>query len=220
MAYNKKVLIYVGLSVIVLTGGFLIYKYFKKGSEGKITPVPEPLPKPENEIESGLFPLRKGSYNNKYVKMLQSALGVTADGDFGPITYDALKSKTGKVQISNYDDLMATIASLKSVASAASEANRSLSTRLLQDYKSKLPFGYSNIVLISDTVAKEVAAKPLSLDFDFTGVYVLELTAGDKLPLSNYQLHAVAKNGDLIIYCKAGTNQGYWQINPQSIELK
>lgn len=219
MAYNKKVLIYVGLSVIVLTGGFLIYKYFKKGSEGKITPVPEPLPKPENEIESGLFPLRKGSYNNKYVKMLQSALGVTADGDFGPITYDALKSKTGKVQISNYDDLMATIASLKSIASAASEANRSLSTKLLQQYKST-PFGLSNIVIKSDTVAKEVAAKPLSLDFDFTGVYVLELTAGIELPLTNYQLHAVAKNGDLIIYCKSGDNKGYWQINPKSIELK
>lgn len=219
MAYNKKVLIYVGLSVIVLTGGFLIYKYFKKGSEGKITPVPEPLPKPENEIESGLFPLRKGSYNNKYVKMLQSALGVTADGDFGPITYDALKLKTGKVQISNYDDLMATIASLKSVASASSEANRSLSTRLLQQYKST-PFGLSNIVIKSDTVAKEVVSKPLSLDFDFTDVYVLELDKGVKLPLTNYQLHAVAKNGDLIIYCKAGTNMGYWQINPQSIELK
>jgi len=219
MAYNKKVIIYVGLSVIALAGGFLIYKYFKKGSEGKITPVPEPLPKPENEIESGLFPLRKGSYNNKYVKMLQSALGVSADGDFGPITYDALKSKTGKVQISNYDDLMATIASLKSAASALSEANRSLSTKLLQQYKSS-PFSLSKILVISDTVAQEVVAKPLSLDFDLTNVYVLELTAGVELPLSTYQLHAVAKNGDLIIYCKSGDNKGHWQINPKSIQLK
>ena len=219
MADKKKIIIYVGLSVIALTGGFLIYKYFQKGSEGKKTTPPEPLPKPDNEIESGLFPLRKGSYNNKYVKMLQSALGVTADGDFGQITYDALKSKTGKVQISNYDDLMATIASLKSIASAASEANRSLSTKLLQQYKST-PFGLSNIVIKSDTVAKEVVSKPLSLDFDFTGVYVLELEKGIELPLTNYQLHAVAKNGDLIIYCKSGTNMGYWQINPKSIELK
>jgi hypothetical protein len=218
MAYNKKVLIYVGLSVIVLTGGFLIYKYFKKGSEGKITPVPEPSPRPSSEIESGLFPLRKGTYDSNYVIMLQEALGVTADGDFGPITFDALKSKTGKVQISNYDDLMATIASLKSVANASSEANRGLSTRLLQQYKST-PFGLSNIVILSDTVANELVSKPLSLDFD-KGVYVLNLKAGNKLPLSNYQLHAVAKNGDLIIYCKAGTNMGYWQINPQSIELK
>jgi hypothetical protein len=218
MAYNKKVLIYVGLSVIVLTGGFLIYKYFKKGSEGKITPVPEPSPRPASEIESGLFPLRKGTYDSNYVIMLQEALGVTADGDFGPITFDALKSKTGKVQISNYDDLMATIASLKSVANASSEANRGLSTRLLQQYKST-PFGLSNIVILSDTVANELVSKPLSLDFD-KGVYVLNLKAGNKLPLSNYQLHAVAKNGDLIIYCKAGTNMGYWQINPQSIELK
>jgi hypothetical protein len=219
MAYNKKVLIYVGLSVIALTGGFLIYKYFQKGSEGKITTVSEPSPRPSSEIESGLFPLRKGTYDSNYVIMLQEALGVTADGDFGPITFDALKSKTGKVQISNYDDLMATIASLKSVASASSEANRSLSTRLLQQYKST-PFGLSNIVLISDTVADEVVAKPLSLDFNLTNKYVLNLKAGNKLPLTNYQLHAVAKNGDLIIYCKAGTNQGYWQINPQSIELK
>jgi hypothetical protein len=219
MAYNKKVLIYVGLSVIALTGGFLIYKYFQKGSEGKITTVSEPSPRPSSEIESGLFPLRKGTYDSNYVIMLQEALGVTADGDFGPITYDALKSKTGKVQISNYDDLMATIASLKSIASAASEANRSLSTKLLQQYKST-PFGLSKIVIKSDTVAKEVVSKPLSLDFDLTNVYVLELTAGVELPLSTYQLHAVAKNGDLIIYCKSGDNKGYWQINPKSIELK
>jgi len=219
MAYNKKVIIYVGLSVIALAGGFLIYKYFQKGSEGKKTTPPETLPKPASEIESGLFPLRKGSYNNKYVKMLQSALGVTADGDFGPITYDALKSKTGKVQISNYDDLMATINSLKSIASASSEANRNLSTRLLQEYKSS-PFWFSKILVISDTVAQEVVAKPLSLDFDLTNVYVLELTAGVELPLSTYQLHAVAKNGDLIIYCKSGDNKGYWQINPKSIQLK
>lgn len=219
MAYNKKVLIYVGLSVIVLTGGFLIYKYFKKGSEGKITPVPEPLPKPPREIESGLFPLRKGSYNNKYVKMLQSALGVTADGDFGPITYDALKLKTGKVQISNYDDLMATIDSLKSLENAPSEANRSLSTRLLQQYKSN-PFGLSKIIFISDAIAYELVAKPLSLDFELTDQYVINFDKGDELPLTNYQLHAVDKNGNLIIYCKSGTNMGYWQIKPQSIELK
>jgi hypothetical protein len=151
--------------------------------------------------------------------MLQSALGVTADGDFGQITYDALKSKTGKVQISNYDDLMATIASLKSAASALSEANRSLSTKLLQQYKSS-PFSLSKIVFISDTVVYEVVAKPLSLDFELTNQYVINFDKGDELPLTNYQLHAVAKNGDLIIYCKSGDNQGYWQVNPKSIELK
>lgn len=220
MAYNKKVIIYVGLSVIVLTGGFLIYKYFKKGSEGKITPVPEPLPKPENEIESGLFPLRKGSYNNKYVKMLQSALGVTADGDFGNITYDALKSKTGKVQISNYDDLIATINSLKSVENASSEANRNLSERLLQDYKSKVPIGYSYIVFKYDSVLYELAPLPLSTNFVRTNKFVLNMKAGQKLSTKDYQLYSVTPNGDLIIYCNKGGNIGYWQVNPQNVELK
>lgn len=220
MAYNKKVVIYVGLSVIALTGGFLIYKYFQKGSEGKITPVPQPLPKPPREIESGLFPLRKGSYDNNYVKMLQEALGVTADGDFGPITYDALRNKTGKVQISNYDDLMATIASLKSVENTSSEANRNLSERLLQDYKSKLPFGYSNLVLKSDSVFYELAPVPVSTNFVRTNKFVLNLKAGQKLSLKDYELYSVASNGDLIIYCNKGKNMGYWQVNPNNVELK
>ena len=218
MAYNKKVIIYVGLSVIALTGGFLIYKYFQKGSEGKISSAPEPLPKPESEIESGLFPLRKGTYNNNYVKMLQEALGVTADGDFGPITYDALKSKTGKVQISNYDDLMATIASLKSSESTFNELNNTLSTRLLQQYNSS-PFGLANIVVNYDTVADLIFAESLSTSFKKTGKK-LDLTKGTKLPLTNYQLYRVAYNGMLIIYCKSGTNKGYWLISPQDIELK
>jgi hypothetical protein len=218
MAYNKKVIIYVGLSVIALAGGFLIYKYFKKGSEGKITPVPEPLPKPENEIESGLFPLRKGSYNNKYVKMLQSALGVSADGDFGNITYEALKSQTGKVQISNYDDLIATINSLNSSKSTFNELNNTLSTRLLQQYNSS-PFSLANIVVKYDTVAEEIFAPTMSASFQKTGKK-LDLKKGTKLPLTNYQLYRVAYNGMLIIYCKSGRNIGYWLISPQDIELK
>ena len=219
MADKKKVIIYVGLSVIALTGGFLIYKYFQKGNEGKVTPVPEPLPKPPNEIESGLFPLRQGSYDNNYVMMLQDALGVTADGDFGPITYNALKSRTGKVQISNYDDLIATINSLKTIVITYSETNKNLSEKLIQQYKAS-PFSLSNIVIKSDTVAYELAPVALSNDFERTNRYVLNLKAGNKLPLSNYQLFRVGSSGSLIVYCKAGNNMGYWLFNPQDIELK
>ena len=218
MVDKKKVIIYVGLSVIALTGGFLIYKYFQKGSEGKISTAPEPLPKPDSEIESGLFPLRKGTYNNNYVKMLQDALGVTADGDFGPITYDALKSQTGKVQISNYDDLIATINSLNSSESTFNELDNTLSTRLLQQYNSN-PFGLGNIVVNYDTVAEEIFAPTMSLSFQRTGKK-LDLKKGTKLPLTNYQLYRVAYNGMLIIYCKSGKNIGYWLIEPQDIELK
>jgi hypothetical protein len=218
MADKKKIIIYVGLSVIALTGGFLIYKYFQKGSEGKITPVPEPLPKPNNEIESGLFPLRKGSYDNKYVKMLQDALGVTADGDFGPITYDALKSKTGKVQISNYEDLMATIDYLNGMddASALEKENKTL--RLIQDYKSNA-FGYLNIVLNSDSVFRGLTLSGVSTSFTPTK-FVLNLKSGQKLSLKDYELYSVASNGDLIIYCNKGKNIGYWQVNPNNVELK
>lgn len=218
MADKKRVIIYVGLSVIALTGGFLIYKYFQKGSEGKITPVPQPLPKPENEIESGLFPLRKGSYNNKYVAILQDALGVTADGDFGPITYDALKSKTGKVQISNYEDLMATIDYLNGMddASALEKENKTL--RLIQDYKSNA-FGYSNIVLNSDSVFRGLTLSGVSTTFTPTK-FVLNLKSGQKLSLKDYELYSVAQNGDLIIYCNKGKNIGYWQVNPNNVELK
>jgi hypothetical protein len=218
MADKKKIIIYVGLSVIALTGGFLIYKYFQKGSEGKITPVPQPLPKPENEIESGLFPLRKGSYNNKYVAILQDALGVTADGDFGPITYDALKSKTGKVQISNYEDLMATIDYLNGMddASALEKENKTL--RLIQDYKSNA-FGYLNIVLNSDSVFRGLTLSGVSTSFTPTK-FVLNLKSGQKLSLKDYELYSVASNGDLIIYCNKGKNIGYWQVNPNNVELK
>jgi len=218
MAYNKKILIYVGLSVIALTGGFLIYKYFQKGNEGKITPVPEPLPKPIKEIESGLFPLRKGTYNNKYVAMLQYELGVTADGDFGPITYGALKSKTGKVQISNYEDLMATIDYINGMddASALEKENKTL--RLIQDYKSN-DFGYSNIVLNSDSVFRGLTLSGVSTTFTPTK-FVLNLKSGQKLSLKDYELYSVAQNGDLIIYCNKGKNIGYWQVNPNNVELK
>jgi hypothetical protein len=218
MADKKKILIYVGLSVIALTGGFLVYKYFNRGSEGKITPVPQSLPKPNNEIESGLFPLRKGSYNNKYVSMLQDALKVSADGDFGDITFAALKSKTGKVQISNYDDLIATIDILNGLDSANVLAKENKSLRLIQDYKAN-PFGYSNIVFNADSVLQGLSLSNLSAIFSPTK-FVLNLKSGQKLNLKDYELYDVATDGDLIIYCNKGKNIGYWKVNSLNVELK
>lgn len=49
-------------------------------------------------IPDNNFPIRKGSWGPK-VKALQTKLGVGADGRFGPITEEALKSKFNKTEI-------------------------------------------------------------------------------------------------------------------------
>jgi DNA repair exonuclease SbcCD ATPase subunit len=96
MAYNKKVLIYVGLSVIVLTGGFLIYKYFKKGSEGKITPVPEPLPKPENVPEK-VLPVKDASKYENIESEIENLKKLNAE--------DRLKLQRLELEIENLKNL-------------------------------------------------------------------------------------------------------------------
>lgn len=61
-------------------------------------PVPAVLPPATSGLDQNKV-LKNGVYNSEEVKLLQTWLGVVADGDFGPITEAALLQKKGVAQI-------------------------------------------------------------------------------------------------------------------------
>ena len=90
---------------ILAAGGAAAYLIFRKGSDQTPSPIPEPSgpPPPPRQPDSD-FPLKFGSRNSS-VAVLQRALGVKDDGIFGTNTLNALKSKTGRTEVKNANEL-------------------------------------------------------------------------------------------------------------------
>ena len=97
-------------------------------------PAPQPSYAPNNEsapvannnpspAPSGAnFPIKMGS-KGSYVKSIQSAIGVTADGIFGSQTEAALVAKTGKNSVDNLDEYNALVFPLIYTGSSAPASN-------------------------------------------------------------------------------------------------
>ena len=96
----NKVLLIGGISALVIGGGFVVYQYVikpirDKNKSGATNPSP-----PVSGGSSGgstttalsnSFPIKFGTYNNANVKLLQKAIKVTDDGDWGRITEGKMK---------------------------------------------------------------------------------------------------------------------------------
>jgi hypothetical protein len=120
---KKKAVIIIVVVVIVILIGVAIYLFVKGGKNGKkdtnkdtdtgggdgiipglppaIPPAPSPIPAVARCTKDA-FPLGRGA-KNQCVVALQTALGITADGNFGPMTEAAVKAKGYVVPLTNPD---------------------------------------------------------------------------------------------------------------------
>lgn len=122
----KKVLTY-GLPALAAIGIIVYVNKRKKAKEEYGTPPPgssldagSAALKPVTVKDSN-FPLKQGS-KNSYVSRLQTALGVSADGVFGPITEGALSSKAGITQVKDEATLNQIISTITAGAANTSRA--------------------------------------------------------------------------------------------------
>ena len=96
----KKSLLVAGISAVALGTTYFIWKYMsdkkkdKKG--GDVTPAPTGTPtgSPTGGTSKALsttFPIKFGTFNNQNVVVLQKAIKVTPDGDWGKLTEAKMK---------------------------------------------------------------------------------------------------------------------------------
>jgi len=217
----KKTLGYVAISVILLTGGYFIYKYFStKPTTG--VPIPAPIPpkppvvNPKTNTDEG-FPLKVGSKND-YVKQLQDELGVTIDGIFGKDTLAALQEQVGKSEIKSYDELQAVIDQItqQDAASLAVDARAKRSNDILDKFFNS---SVSNIVTLQPSVWKLYNYDSTSNQYVKSNM-VLNFKMNQKLNIDDYQPFSVMNDGYLVVNCTRGVNSGYWRVDPSDITLQ
>lgn len=115
---NKNTKIIIG-SVLLITGGYFIFKYFSKrkpkNEPSTIDPILQSaqVPQPTPSITSSTFPLKRGSRGSK-VKELQYAIlkydknllpKFGADGDFGAETESAVEKLLIKKTVDSQKDI-------------------------------------------------------------------------------------------------------------------
>ena len=123
----------------IVIGGYLIYNQLHPTRVlNKPQPTPKPT-KPDTKTETSYFPLKKGS-NNDYVGQLQDELGIAIDNQFGKDTLAALKEQTGKTQINDYNDLIAT---LTLIDNNDVKQQKSDDAKLIIDSYNNAPLGFS-----------------------------------------------------------------------------
>jgi hypothetical protein len=122
------------LTPIAVVGGW----YYVKTQKTKALKLGEPQKIPTNPTivtpsNNNKFPLKVGVKNNDYVKILQAALGVGVDGNFGTKeTLPALKLKANKSEIKDLADLNNTIVTIKSYNQSNSSISKNRADKILE----------------------------------------------------------------------------------------
>lgn len=229
MQGSKKTIAYIAVSLVALTGGYFIFRYF---SDKAALKEGQPQPQPKGEIPAktnsgksvptpsvdSKFPLKVGSRND-YVGELQDALGIATDKIFGKQTLAALKEQTGKSQISSYDELQQTIADIIAYDNAQNVVSdkSSRANSIINQFNSGI--GLTDMVLLNDSVFRGFIQDNVSNDYKSTGM-ILNWKKGKVLNLNDYQPDFVMDDGSLMLYVPHGTLQGYWKVNPNDITIK
>jgi hypothetical protein len=114
---TNKTLIVAGISAIALGTTYFVWNYFRKKNKKSDTPpndlnnTPPPPSTGGGTALSTSFPIKFGTYNNKNVAVLQMALKVNVDGDWGNKTEKAMADYSlAKTTIKNQKELTDIIA--------------------------------------------------------------------------------------------------------------
>lgn len=114
---SKSTLLMILGGTAAAVGIVMIIRYFK-GIKSPSDKLPDAAAgttasKPITAPSSSVWPIKNGSKGD-LVKQLQAALGISADGIFGPITQTALLTQSGIKQISSQEEYNKVITALQS----------------------------------------------------------------------------------------------------------
>lgn len=203
----KNLLIY-GLPLVAAAG--VIYMVNKK-RKSRITPAKDEdvkdIPAPPAPAPSPLFPLQKGSRNEK-VKELQRIIGTTADGIFGDQTENKLIEFAGVRFIKNQAELD----SLKNKSIGISNKVRA------DDLVAKFKQGGYSMYVIKDGAAELVtidAYGAVQSSGKFKG-----FVGGKSYDPSQFKLAGSTKMGYLILDVSRPDMAGTYIIDPSIVSLK
>lgn len=169
------------------------------GEELKIPVQAAPPPQP-------FFPLQNGS-NNVKVKELQSAIGATVDGAFGPKTEAALVAFAGVRSVDTQEQLD----EIKKKAQGSTNLVRA--TDLFNRFKK----GGQAIYVVTAAFSKQVVV--------VNGVIIptgkgMTLFAGKVYNNTDYTISSVTKTGNILVTVTRGSLLGIYVFDPNNISLK
>ena len=194
-------------AVLVLGGGYMLYKYLKKP---KAVTLPDHTSKPKVSATTALttgFPIKQGS-TGTMVKQLQSYLGVTVDGIWGPKTQAAFVAQTGKTQIASQTELTDVLNQLASTVSPSSKADMIYNNWTDSD---------SALIPLSDVIAYGVT-EDLDGNLTLTGQQVT-WPANQALSRDSYVPVDTTVNGYLEVAVSDGVNSSLYKVDPANMGL-
>ena len=206
----KKIL-WVAVPTLAAAGAFFLW-YKKSKPKPVVISNNNPAKLPPKKLSPSAgnpnFPLQSGS-NNSSVKQLQTALGVTADGIFGPKTLAALQTQFGLNSIADQSTLNIIVA-----GAGTNGANiRAAATSLYNQFQAG---GYDL------QVQKSYFADEVTEDSDGhltpTGMG-FQMNVGDVLDNGTASLDGITILGLLILVISSGSLQGEYTVDPTCLTL-
>lgn len=241
---NKKILPYVIFGVPAIIGLYFVYKAISKPKGQDAPPNYDPNnngnvdPKPNGGATPSvtkLFPLRKGSKGGKVIELQKAILTYDstllgkfgADGDFGTITENALKTILGKTSADSQDDIDA-------IVKKANEKKQNEATKVQVDNTN------NNRLNLANKLIAEYRKDPSSKDFSAivdTEIYTAKKTSdgrlkdgksvkyrkNQKVPLSRQAIVSTGTTtGGLVGFIVANDpyNDNYFSFSPYAFEVK
>lgn len=207
---TKKALL---LLLPLLVGGGAIYAMNRRNAlPGLKAPDPQKLtdvPTTDKVKPSSLFPLRKGTINDK-VKELQRAIGLTGDdidGKFGTQTESKLLAYAGVMEVKD----QAQLDQIKQMAIGISNKARaeSLLTAFQKGGMAMMCTKSCDAQLVLEDYAGALTYMPK----------YLPLVNGKTYNNQDYILVKVTKLGNLIFEINKGTLQGLYAVDPNKVSL-
>jgi len=201
--------------LVAAIGTIMIIRYFKgKNIAKNNTPdsgAGTPASKP---IVSSAWPLKNGSRGDS-VKQLQSLLGVSADGIFGPITQAALLAQTGKTSIASQSEFNTIIAQLQNKPVISN--NKARAQQLIDQWNAATFVYQRQLMATSKVIAygviEDAAGALLPNNKNIT------LVANQKLNRNDYKPVGVTTQGFLRIQVMNGDLKGLYKVDPNKMSV-
>lgn len=213
MNATLKKILWVAIPSGVMIG--LFYWWYSKNKTPQTTLVTpsQPGSTPPKTVSPSVgnpnFPLQNGS-RNALVNQLQTALGVTSDGIFGPQTLAALQSQFGISAVPDQNTLTAIINS----AGNNGVATRNLALNLYNQFVAGGVDIYCQNAYFADEVNESSSGTLTPTGQGF------QMTPGQQFDNTVYTIDGVTTYlGQLIIKVSSGPLQGEYTVDPSAVQL-
>lgn len=210
---SKTVLMIVG-GLVAAIGIIAVIRYLKGAKPNPLNQDSIPnstASNPAVATTASTFPLKNGS-KNELVTQLQVALGVTADGAFGPKTQAALLAQTSKTSIATQAEFNTIIATLKNkpVVAAAKSRAESLTSQWQKNTALQL-------MVLSKVLAYQVVQDAAGA-LNPTGKSI-SLVPNIKLSRADYVPKGATTSGFLLFDITKGSLIGKYKVDASKITV-